>query len=99
MNALSDSDLAQLQSRVGMSVVNSKEELALAFGGEAPGREVWKWLILGALFLVIAECGVTRWIAVQRRFTSAEIVTIKSPTENAVHLKNLAGGGRGISRM
>ena len=99
MNALSDSDLAQLQTRVGMSVVNSKDELAMAFSGETPGREVWKWLVLGALFLVIAEGGVTRWISVQRRFSTAAVVTLKSPVTSATNLKNLAGGGRGISRM
>jgi len=89
LNGLTETDMAQINSRIGLFMANSREDLVKAFGGEVPGREIWKWLTLGALLLVVAEIGVTRWIALQRRFTSAEMVTLHSPVESVVDMKHL----------
>ena len=87
MNPLTESDLALVKSRVGMFVANTREDMITAFGGDVPGREVWKYMALFALLLLIAEIGVARWIAVQRRSSTAEVVTLKSPIEAILEVR------------
>ena len=38
--------------------------------GEPFGQELWKYLALAALVILIAEIALTRWIAIQRQVTS-----------------------------
>ena len=40
--------------------------------GNQFGRELWKYLVLGAFFFLLAEIALSRWIAVSRR-TGEEI--------------------------
>jgi len=102
LNPLTESDLAQVKTRVGMFVANSRQDMVTAFGGDVPGREVWKYLALCALLFLIAEIALTRWIAIQRKFSDAEVVTLRSPIEAILEargeIRNLftarTGGGR-----
>jgi hypothetical protein len=87
MNPLTESDIALVRSRVGLFMANSHEDMITAFGGDVPGREVWRYLALCALLLLIVETGLTRWIAIQRRFNNAEVVTLRSPIEAILETK------------
>jgi hypothetical protein len=64
---LSEADIARLRSWIGLAVVDSQAELLAAHGGEIPGRELWKFLVIGALLTLTAETALTRWIALRRR--------------------------------
>ena len=67
---LSESDIARLRTWIGLVVANSRAELLAVYGGEIPGQELWKFLVIGALLTIVAETALTRWIALRRRVQS-----------------------------
>lgn len=103
MRPLTESDVSQVKNRVGMFVAKSREDMITAFGGNVPGREIWKYLALCALLLLVAETAFTRWIAVQRRFNSAEVVKLRSPIEAIIEIRTdirkLFAGRGGAGRI
>lgn len=60
---------------------SNTEQMISATVGNVPGHEIWKYLILGAMVILIAESCITRWIAHQRRLGSSETVSFVSEGE------------------
>jgi hypothetical protein len=71
LEALSDADYEAAGQYVDLFRAKTTEELLAAVTGNVPGQELWKYLAVGLLFAVLAEVGLTRWIAVRRRLTTA----------------------------
>ncbi|MEI8138361.1 MAG: BatA domain-containing protein [bacterium] len=79
---LSDADIAAIRSHVDLFLPKSLDELLTAFTGNIPGQELWKILVICALFTLLAEVTLTRWITLHRHLHQAKPVTLKSPAES-----------------
>jgi hypothetical protein len=80
MSALSDGALADITKYVDIMSTSKLEDVQASIEGKSFGKEIWRFLAVGVLFLVIAEIVLSRWIAVQRRTGKAERVKFE---ENA----------------
>jgi len=78
LEPLTDADLDMAGQHVDLFETERTDELASAVAGGVPGEELWKYLAIGALLVLMAEIAVTRWIAVQRRLHTAEAVSFGS---------------------
>ena len=72
LETLGDDDYAMLSSQVKIFRAKTFSELASAVRGQIPGEELWKYLALGLLALIIGEIALTRWIGAQRSSGSAD---------------------------
>jgi len=57
------------------------EQMVAAVIGEVPGHELWKYLVIGAIVILLAESFAARWIAQQRKMGTAETVDFVSEGE------------------
>jgi hypothetical protein len=57
------------------------EQMTAAVVGDVPGHELWKYLAIGAVMILLAESFVTRWIATQRKTGTVETVSFVSEGE------------------
>jgi hypothetical protein len=57
---------------------------------EIPGHELWKYLAVAAVLILLAECFVTRWIAVQRKSGAEETVSFVSDGEKLSSFRDRA---------
>ncbi len=60
--------------------VESTGELTAAVSGGIPGRELWQYLAIVLIAVLVAEIALTRWIAVQRRVHTVRAVDFGSET-------------------
>jgi len=49
--------------------------------GNIPGHELWKYLAVAALVILLVECFVTRWVALRRKSDSMPTVSFVSEGE------------------
>ncbi len=57
------------------------EQLIAAVSGNIPGHELWKYLAVAALVILLVECFVTRWVAQRRKSDSMPTVSFVSEGE------------------
>ena len=69
---LSDEDFGLLKTQVNVFHAKTFGELVSAVKGDIPGQELWKYLALGLLALILGEVALTRWISSQRQAGSTE---------------------------
>lgn len=74
MSALSDGDFADITAHVDVMSTAKLEDVQASVEGKSFGREIWRFLAVGTLFLVLAEIVLSRWIAIQRRTGKEERV-------------------------
>ena len=82
LKALSDTDLALIRGRVDLFLADRAEEVLTVVAGGVPGQELWRYLAVLALLILVGETGLTRWMAVCRRLHTAETVSLRSPAAN-----------------
>ena len=58
---------------------SSAKDILNILAGRRSGEELWKYLAAGALFILLAEIALTRWIALSRR--SGEEVAVNFETK------------------
>ncbi|MFW6108283.1 MAG: PA14 domain-containing protein [bacterium] len=75
IDTLSEADLDLAGQHIDLMSTERTDEMASAVAGGMPGEELWKYLAFGALFVLIAEIAITRWVAVQRRLHTVETVS------------------------
>ncbi len=80
MTALSAAELADITKFVDIMRTSKLEDVKASIEGKSFGKEIWRFLAVGVLFLVIAEIILSRWIAIQRRTGKEERVKFE---ENA----------------
>jgi len=66
MTPLSEEDYDQLVEIAGMQRVSGFDDLMAIAANRPRGRELWKYLAVCALLLLVCEVAITRWIAAQR---------------------------------
>jgi hypothetical protein len=57
------------------------EQMVAAVIGDVPGHELWKYLAVAAVVVMLAESFVTRWIALHRKQGSARTVDFITESE------------------
>jgi len=72
---LTDADLSAATKHVNLFRTDSTDRVLEAVTGDVPGEELWKYLALAAVVCLLAEVGLTRWIATQRRMHAVDTVS------------------------
>jgi hypothetical protein len=65
--ALSDMDIEFIRKHTNLLDAKALDDVLQVLTGKAFGEELWRPLAVAALFLLLAEILLTRWIACQRR--------------------------------
>lgn len=72
---LSDAELETAGQHVDLFRADSTARLVEAVTGSVPGEELWKYLAIALLVSLLAEIGLARWIAMQRRMHMIDTVS------------------------
>ena len=67
LTQLSRSDLASLSNHIEVLRPESTKEVHTILAGRSYGQELWKYLALGVLILLVLEIALSRWIATNRK--------------------------------
>jgi len=67
LEPLADKDFAEAGKHVRLARAETTGELTAAIRGGAPGREIWQYVALALLALLVAEIAATRAIAMRRK--------------------------------
>jgi hypothetical protein len=87
LTPLAEPQLAVLRQALKLVEPKYAEELVAAMTGQQFGEELWKYLAVGALFLLLAEIALSRWIALNRRSGESETVTFEDRFEPSAQFK------------
>lgn len=68
--ALTDMNFEEVQKHLEVFHARTTDELTTAMAGSIPGEELWKYLAVALLLGLVAENGLTRWIASRRKYHS-----------------------------
>ena len=68
--ALTDMNFEEVRKHLEMFRARTTDELTTAVTGGIPGEELWKYLAVALLLGLVAENGLTRWIASRRKYHS-----------------------------
>jgi hypothetical protein len=80
MAPLTDADLTAATEHVDLFRTDSTDRVLEAVTGDVPGEELWKYLALAAVVCLLAEVGLTRWIATQRKMHAIDTVSFGPET-------------------
>jgi hypothetical protein len=81
LNPLTDQDFAFMNRYVEVLQPKNSTDILTILAGKSFGEELWKYLAIAALFLLVAEVALTRWIATNRKTGDNETVTFHSPQQ------------------
>jgi len=92
LSSLSQQDILFVKNFINLILASKAEEVHKALIGETFGKEIWRILAYVALFLLVLEIMLTRWIAIQRRTGLEENVSFDedTPTASSGFLDELA---------
>jgi hypothetical protein len=68
--ALTDMNFEEVRKHLEVFRARTTDELTTAVAGSIPGEELWKYLAVALLLGLVAENGLTRWIASRRKYHS-----------------------------
>ena len=71
-------DIEFMERYVSLLQPENSEQAAGILLGESFGEELWKYLAVSVLFLLLGEIALSRWIALQRRTGLEETVDFES---------------------
>jgi hypothetical protein len=66
------------------------EQMVAAVSGNIPGHELWKYLAVAALTILLVECFVTRWVAMRRKTDTMPQVAFVSEGEKMSSFRDRA---------
>lgn len=89
---LSDADYDAVGKRISFFRAKTTAEMTAAVTGSVPGEELWKYLAVALLVALLAEIGLARWIASQRRMHVVETVTFGAEAVDAATFRQRARG-------
>lgn len=78
---LSDDDFSFLKNYITFIDTDTAENVLKILNGSSFGRELWKYLAVGAFLILLIEIALSRWIARERR--TGEEVTIEFESNHA----------------
>ena len=67
MDALNADDLAQLRARADVILPGSVDDVLAVLSGRGFGREITRTVAIAALFLLLLETALARWVSRSRR--------------------------------
>ena len=87
MIPLGETELTVVRKHLKLVETKSAAEVVAALTGQQFGEELWKYLATGALFLLLAEIGLSRWIALSRRSGETGVVNFENRFEPSAQFK------------
>jgi hypothetical protein len=87
---LTEADYDAVGKRVSFFHAKATHELVSAVTGSVPGEELWKYLAVALLVALLAEIGLARWIASQRRMHMVDTVTFGAEAVDAATFRQRA---------
>jgi hypothetical protein len=90
LQTLGDDDFRRAGQYVQLAQAQTLSELTSAIRGGAPGREIWQYVALAVLALLVAEIAATRYIAIRRKTHVSQAVVFGS---DAVDAERFGAGG------
>lgn len=88
-------DVAFMRRYVDLLLPESREQVSGILMGKSFGEELWKYLALAALALLLGEIALSRWIAVQRRTGIEEVVDFEGMMQPGKEFQDALGKMRG----
>ncbi len=93
LTPLTDAELEAVGKHVALFRADTTARLVEAVTGKVPGEEVWKFLVIALLVGLLAEVGLARWIATQRRMHMLNTVSFGT---DAVDIKTFRQRARSL---
>ncbi len=93
LTPLTDAELEAAGIHVDLFRADNTARLVEAVTGSVPGEEVWKFLAIALLVGLLAEVGLARWIATQRRMHMIDTVSFGT---DAVDIKTFRQRARSL---
>jgi hypothetical protein len=90
LSTLKDNDMALLRRRVDLFEARTLDDITSALAAKVPGSGLWQYLLLGAVMALFGEIGLTRWIAIKRRYGVSAHVEFGKNTLNVMGFKTKA---------
>ncbi len=87
LTPLTTDELTKLREYVKLVEAASAAQVIAAMQGQQFGEELWKYLAVGALFLLLAEIALSRWIALSRRSGEVDVVNFENRFEPSAQFK------------
>lgn len=87
LTPLDETGLKVLRQHLKLVETASVAEAVAALTGKQFGEELWKYLAVGALFLLLAETALSRWIALSRRSGATPEVNFENRHEPSAQFK------------
>ncbi len=96
LTPLGEGEIKFMHERLELLEPGSSRDLMDILAGREFGEELWKYLAVGALFILLAEIALTRWIAISRRSGEESTVNFENRFEPSAQfqdaLKQVRGG-------
>lgn len=87
LTPLAATEINFMHERLDLLEPASAKDVINILAGREFGEELWKYLAAGALFILLAEIALTRWIAVSRRSGEEGAVDFESKFEPSAQFK------------
>ena len=87
LTGLAEAELTVLRQYLKLVETNSAAGVVAAMTGQQFGEELWKYLAVGALFLLLAEIALSRWIALNRQSGGSNAVDFENRYEPSVQFR------------
>ncbi|HEX2749853.1 MAG TPA: PA14 domain-containing protein [Verrucomicrobiales bacterium] len=87
LTQLAAADLTFMHDRLDLLEPGSAKDITNILAGREFGEELWKYLAVGALFILLAEIALTRWIAISRRSGEEVAVSFENKFEPSAQFK------------
>jgi PA14 domain/Aerotolerance regulator N-terminal/von Willebrand factor type A domain len=87
LTALGPGELDFMHQRLDLLEPANAQEILNVLAGREFGEELWKYLAAGALFLLLAEIALTRWIAISRHSGEEVAVNFETKFEPSLQFK------------
>lgn len=87
LTPLAENDMKFMRDRLALVEPNNTKEILDIMAGRQFGEELWKYLAVGALFILLMEIALTRWIAISRRSGEETVVSFEDKFEPTAQFK------------
>ena len=87
LTALGQPEMAFMHQRLDLLEPKSAGEVLNILAGREFGEELWKYLAVAALFIMLLEIALTRWIAISRRSGEEVAVSFEDKFEPSAQFK------------
>ncbi len=87
LTPLGDNEIKFMRDRLALVEPKNAKEILDIMAGRQFGEELWKYLAVGALFILLMEIALTRWIAISRRSGEQTVVSFEDKFEPSVQFK------------